>query len=158
MGAGAQTCNLGLGEFSPLHLSECTQVGLKSCRRYFLGIGTVPACVFVFDSIVNVAAAPKEENMRCLMKAFCNLLLLATFALLCGCSNPSTPAGHEGYVKENPRIWGKGGFRGSLKGPANYGVSLWRNEVENVDFRPQTYTETFNILAKDELNISFNRK
>jgi hypothetical protein len=22
---------------------------------------------------------------------------------LCGCSNPSTPAGHEGYVKENQR-------------------------------------------------------
>ena len=89
------------------------------------------------------------------MKAFCKILLLATFALLCGCTNPSTPAGHEGYVKENPRILGKGGFRGSLKGPANYGVSLWRNEVENVDFRPQTYAETFNILAKDELNISF---
>ncbi len=32
---------------------------------------------------------------------------------------------------------------------------MWRNEVENVDFRPQTYSETFNILAKDELNISF---
>jgi regulator of protease activity HflC (stomatin/prohibitin superfamily) len=72
-----------------------------------------------------------------------------------GCSNPSTPAGHEGYVKENPRIFGKGGFRGALKGPRNYGVSLWRNEVENVDFRPQTYAENFNILAKDELNISF---
>lgn len=72
-----------------------------------------------------------------------------------GCSNPSTPAGHEGYVKENPRIFGKGGFRGELKGPQNYGMSLWRNEVENVDFRPQTYAETFNILTKDELNISF---
>lgn len=42
-----------------------------------------------------------------------------------------------------------------MKGPANYGVSLWRNEVENVDFRPQTYSESFQILAKDELNISF---
>ncbi|MBK1791324.1 SPFH domain-containing protein [Persicirhabdus sediminis] len=75
--------------------------------------------------------------------------------LFVGFTNPSTPAGHEGYVKENPRVWGKGGFRGALKGPANYGVSFWRNEVENVDFRPQTYAETFHILAKDELNISF---
>ena len=58
-------------------------------------------------------------------------------------------------MKENPRVWGKGGFQGALKGPANFGVSLWRNEIENVDFRPQTYAETFNILAKDELNISF---
>ncbi len=42
-----------------------------------------------------------------------------------------------------------------LIGPQNFGVSLWRNEVENVDFRPQTYPESFNILTKDELNISF---
>ncbi len=70
-------------------------------------------------------------------------------------TNPSTPAGHEGYVYENPRVFGKGGFRGELTGPANYGISLWRNEVSNVDFRPKTYSETFKILAKDELNISF---
>lgn len=90
------------------------------------------------------------------MNKFCILLALITFSfLLSGCTNPSTPAGHEGYVKENPRVWGKGGFRGALKGPANYGVSLWRNEVENVDFRPQTYAESFKILAKDELNITF---
>lgn len=75
--------------------------------------------------------------------------------LLAGCTNPSTPAGHEGYVKENPRVWGKGGFKGALIGPANFGVSIWRNEVENVDFRPQTYGESFKILAKDELNITF---
>ena len=89
------------------------------------------------------------------MKKFLASIFLGSFFLLTGCTNPSTPAGHEGYVKENPRVWGKGGFRGALKGPGNYGVSLWRNEVENVDFRPQTYAETFNILAKDELNISF---
>jgi hypothetical protein len=91
------------------------------------------------------------------MKALCrfSLVLLGILVFLSGCTNPSTPAGHEGYVKENPRIWGKGGFRGAMKGPANFGVSIWRNDVENVDFRPQTYAETFNILAKDELNISF---
>lgn len=71
-------------------------------------------------------------------------------------TNPNTPAGHEGYVYEKPRIFGAGGFRGELKGPGNYGVSLWRNEVINVDFRPKTYTETFKILAKDDLNVSFN--
>ncbi len=70
-------------------------------------------------------------------------------------TNPNTPAGHEGYVYERPRIFGKGGFRGVLTGPANYGVSLWRNEVINVDFRPRTYSESFNILAQDELNVSF---
>ena len=89
------------------------------------------------------------------MSRFCASVLLGSLVFFCGCTNPSTPAGHEGYVKENPRVWGKGGFRGALTGPANYGVSLWRNEVENVDFRPQTYAETFNILARDELNIAF---
>lgn len=90
------------------------------------------------------------------MKKIFWLILLGSLVNLSGCTNPSTPAGHEGYVKENPRVWGKGGFRGELKGPANFGVSLWRNEIENVDFRPQTYAENFNILAKDELNISFS--
>ncbi|NOQ64445.1 MAG: hypothetical protein GQ582_08035 [Methyloprofundus sp.] len=89
------------------------------------------------------------------MKKPLTFTLLGTLFLLTACSNPSTPAGHEGYVKENPRVWGKGGFKGVLKGPENYGVSLWRNEVENVDFRPQTYAESFKILAKDELNIAF---
>jgi hypothetical protein len=89
------------------------------------------------------------------MKKIYSLLALVVLISLIGCSNPSTPAGHEGYVKENPRVWGEGGFRGELEGPRNYGVSLWRNEVENVDFRPQTYAENFQILAKDELNISF---
>ena len=77
-------------------------------------------------------------------------LFLAIFG-----TNPNTPAGHEGYVYEKPRIFGTGGFRGELKGPSNYGISLWRNEVTNVDFRPKTYPEDFKILAKDELNISF---
>ena len=89
------------------------------------------------------------------MKKLLVAMMLSGTILLTGCSNPSTPAGHEGYVKENPRVWGNGGFKGALKGPANFGVSVWRNEVENVDFRPTTYSETFNILAKDELNISF---
>ena len=81
-------------------------------------------------------------------------LVLLVFLRMWG-TNPNTPAGYEGYVYENPRMFGNGGFRGDLKGPANYGLSLWRNEVTNVDFRPQTYSETFKILAKDELNISF---
>ncbi len=91
-----------------------------------------------------------------------NKLLPLTFILaligttLTGCSNPNTPAGHEGYVYENPRIFGSGGYRDSLIGPANYGVSTWRNEVINIDMRPNTYTENFDILANDDLNISFN--
>lgn len=72
-----------------------------------------------------------------------------------GCSNPYTPAGYEGYVFERPRIFGTGGFRGVVEGPGNYGVSPFRNEVINIDLRPQTYSEAFKILAKDDLNVSF---
>ncbi len=89
------------------------------------------------------------------MKNIIKLVLISSLYFLVGCSNPSTPAGFEGYVKESPRIWGKGGFQGNLKGPENFGMSIWKNEVENVDFRPQTYAESFNVLAKDELNIAF---
>lgn len=71
-------------------------------------------------------------------------------------TNPYTPPGHEGYVFQRPRIMGKGGFSGVISGPGNFGVSMWRNEVINIDIRPTTYTEHFQILAKDDLNISFD--
>jgi len=74
---------------------------------------------------------------------------------LLGCSNPYTPPGHEGYVYERPRAIGKGGFQGTVTGPGNFGVSVLRNEVVNIDLRPQTYTEAFQILARDDLNVSF---
>jgi hypothetical protein len=85
------------------------------------------------------------------MKKICIAIILF---VLVGCSNPFTPAGHEGYVYEEPRIFGKGGFRGVLRGPSNFGVSLWQNKVINMDIRPLTYIEKFDILAKDDLNIS----
>ncbi len=84
------------------------------------------------------------------------VMLLGGIGLMVGLlSNPSTPAGHEGYVFERPRVIGEGGFRGEIQGPGNFGASLWRNEVINLDIRPNTYTEQFKILAKDDLNISF---
>jgi hypothetical protein len=58
-------------------------------------------------------------------------------------------------VYEDPHIFGKGGFRGVVKGPGNYGASLWRNRAINIDIRPNTHVEIFRILAKDDLNVSF---
>ncbi len=84
------------------------------------------------------------------------IILLGMAACLASCTNPHTPAGHEGYVFEDPRVFGKGGSRGIVAGPGNYGVSLWRNNVINIDIRPATYTEQFKVLAKDDLNVSFN--
>jgi len=77
-------------------------------------------------------------------------------AVVIGCTNPHVPAGHEGYVFEDPRVFGEGGFRGAVRGPGNYGISAWRNRVVNVDTRPATYTEDFRILVKDDLNVSFS--
>ena len=79
-------------------------------------------------------------------------MVLALSAL----TNPSTPAGHEGYVYEQPRVFGQGGYQDTLVGPRNFGVSLLRNKVINIDMRPNTYTEEFSILANDDLYISFN--
>ena len=84
------------------------------------------------------------------------LSIILISIVLTGCSNPHTPAGHEGYVFEEPRIFGNGGFRGVVKGPGNYGVSLWRNKIINIDVRPSTYNENLKILAKDDLNVTFH--
>ena len=90
------------------------------------------------------------------MKTITLTPLLALAALFAsGCSNPYTPPGHEGYVFERPRLIGKGGPQGTVVGPGNFGVSFLRNEVVNIDLRPQTYTEAFQILARDDLNVSF---
>jgi len=70
-------------------------------------------------------------------------------------TNPYTPEGHEGYVFEQPRVWGNGGFQGAVRGPGNYGFAIWRNRAINVDFRPQTIDEDFKILAADDLNVTF---
>lgn len=70
-------------------------------------------------------------------------------------TNPYTPEGHEGYVFEQPRVWGNGGFQGAVRGPGNYGFAIWRNRAINVDFRPHTINEDFKILAADDLNVAF---
>ncbi len=89
-------------------------------------------------------------------RVFLNLIAIGVLASSFACTNPSTPAGHEGYVFEDPRALGKGGFRGVVDGPGNFGVSLWRNRILNVDIRPSTYNETFEIMTKDELNVTFD--
>ncbi|MDH3686262.1 MAG: SPFH domain-containing protein [Myxococcales bacterium] len=83
------------------------------------------------------------------------LIVAAAACLALGCSNPYTPPGHEGYVYERPRLVGTGGPQGTVTGPGNFGVSILRNEIVNIDVRPQTYTEAFQILARDDLNVSF---
>ena len=95
------------------------------------------------------------------MRRIITIIVSASFLIAAtlgtgGCTNPHAPAGHEGYVFEEPRVFGQGGFRGAVTGPGNYGISAWRNRVVNIDVRPTTYTEEFSILVKDDLNVAFD--
>ena len=91
-----------------------------------------------------------------MFKKFMFVVLVLSMILTFGCyTNPRTPEGCEGYVYETPRLIGNGGFQGVITGPGNYGFSFFMNKVVNVDFRPQTVSEDFKILAKDDLNVSF---
>ncbi|WP_254911187.1 hypothetical protein [Pseudoalteromonas sp. A601] len=73
------------------------------------------------------------------------ILAGAVLGSLTACTNPSTPAGQEGYVYEKPRVFGEGGYQGSMVGPANFGMSLLRNEVINIDMRPNLYPNHLKI-------------
>jgi regulator of protease activity HflC (stomatin/prohibitin superfamily) len=81
---------------------------------------------------------------------------LHRLALLCvlGCTNPETPAGHEGYVHHLPLIFGKMAYRHTLTGPSSTGVS-WRLYVTNIDMRAQSFAEDFTLLTRDNLSVTF---
>jgi len=77
------------------------------------------------------------------------------FLSLMACTtNPEVEAGLEGYVYESPRIFGNGGYQGSIVGPGNFGVSFLRNRVATIDVRPTTVTEVYSILSKDDLKLT----
>jgi SPFH domain / Band 7 family len=67
------------------------------------------------------------------------------------------PAGYVGYIYYQPifATWLKSGFSGIVKGPGNWSWSPFHYEAIVIDVRPRTYDEPFQILAKDQLNISF---
>ncbi len=90
------------------------------------------------------------------MKAKTSIVSFALLALLGlgACTNPETPAGHEGYVYYTPLIFGKQEYRRTLTGPASTGVS-WRLFVINIDMRARTYIEDFKLLTSDNLSVSF---
>ncbi len=90
------------------------------------------------------------------MKSARHYLLGALVAALAAgaCTNPETPAGHEGYVYHVPLVWGKMDYRDTLVGPSSTGLS-WRLYVQNIDMRARSYAENFELLTSDNLNISF---
>lgn len=89
------------------------------------------------------------------MKKIILIAILSIIFINCG-TNPHIPAGHEGYVYENPRMFGSGGYRASIKGPANFGFSFFWNKATLVDYRPQTFSEQYNVLSNDDLKLKIS--
>ena len=77
-----------------------------------------------------------------------------SFLFLVGCSNPETPAGHEGYVRQGA-IVGAHRFYGIQEGPSSTGLG-WLLEAYNVDMRWATYSEDFQVMSSDNLSLKFH--
>jgi len=72
-----------------------------------------------------------------------------------GCRNDAVPAGHEGYQVNKPYFIGSHSYVKTIKGPKSTGLT-WRDFVDPVvDMRPSTYSENYQILTSDNLNVSF---
>jgi regulator of protease activity HflC (stomatin/prohibitin superfamily) len=86
------------------------------------------------------------------------LCVIVMAALMCGCSNPSTPAGYVGYVVKEPIAIGQDTFITTQEGPTSTGLG-WRLRVLNVSVTPYTYREPFfeqeSILSQDNLKVGF---
>lgn len=86
------------------------------------------------------------------------LVVAAALALVAStsaaCTNPDVPAGHEGYIRHIPLIFGQMEHRASLPGPASTGVS-WRLFTINIDMRENAWQEDFELLSSDDLKVSF---
>src|SRR4029077_11102820 len=83
-----------------------------------------------------------------------NYLPMIAVILAAACTNPEVPQGYEGYIYNEPLLFGKMEFREALRGPATTGVS-WRLYTENVDMRAKSYKEDFELLTHDNLNVTF---
>jgi regulator of protease activity HflC (stomatin/prohibitin superfamily) len=86
------------------------------------------------------------------------LCVIVMATLVCGCSNPSTPAGYVGYVVKEPIAIGQDTFITTQDGPTSTGLG-WRLRVLNVSVTPYTYREPFfeqeSILSQDNLKVGF---
>ncbi len=100
--------------------------------------------------------SPLARPLRGLLRAFVIVPLGIVLAIAWGIggTNPSTPAGHEGYVFRQPWAIGQREFLGVQKGPTSTGLS-WRAYVTNIDMRLNTYTEELQIFSSDNLEVTF---
>jgi hypothetical protein len=114
-------------------------------------MATTPKSADVF-----VIKPPLRERVRFVGKL--GILVAVTLAMMVinaiGGSNAFTPAGHEGYVFQQPLAIGQREFVRSQRGPTSTGWA-WRYGVTNLDMRITTYSEELKIFSSDNLEVTF---
>ena len=82
-------------------------------------------------------------------------LIICLVFVSTGCFyNRETPAGSEGYVTRGAII-GKTSFYGTQVGPTSTGLG-WLLFVENVNVQWSTYSEDFDVMSSDNLQVKFH--
>ncbi len=66
-------------------------------------------------------------------------------------TNPFSRVGEVGYVYEEPRFFGRGGYLGVLEGPGSFGGSLRNQKVVNISVLPETFSEEFDVRVGGEV-------
>jgi len=114
-------------------------------------MATTPKSADVF-----VIKPPLQERVRFVGKL--GILVAVMLAMMVinaiGGSNAFTPAGHEGYVFQQPLAIGQREFVRTQRGPTSTGWA-WRYGVTNLDMRITTYSEELKIFSSDNLEVTF---
>jgi len=79
-------------------------------------------------------------------------LLLAL--ALAGCDNVQTPQGEVTYLYKRAKWYRAASLEGTQRGPTSTGF-VWQMSALSFDYRPKTYNEPFEILVKDDINMTF---
>jgi len=85
---------------------------------------------------------------------FGSLLLGFLIWPLAGCDNVQTPQGKVSYLYKEAKWYRRASFQGLQRGPTSTGW-VWKMSAISFDYRPKTYEEPFEILVKDDINMSF---
>jgi hypothetical protein len=109
---------------------------------------------FVSSNGMGENAREMAQRFGPLVGAGVILVVLSVLGLSrVGCANHHVQPGHEGYIKSNPLV-SAAEFIGVLEGPTSTGW-VWRQELQQIDYRPRTYSEDMQILTENQLALRF---
>ncbi len=97
----------------------------------------------------------RRARFGVLVLALCVLAVGLISVLIVGWTTIDVPAGQTAYVYSRPLVFSGGGFVKALPGPARMNF-CWRKYSVAIITTQCTIDEAFAILAKDDLQISFN--